>query len=320
MKLIDFETTRKIARGIQPIRFYEWVDDALRMKDSFQMPPKVPMRQKDGNNFGVMPCLWNDENLAMVKMIGRHTVRTGESRPAMMGDLLLYEADTGILKAVMDAEYITTIRTGAAAAHATVLYGKKGFKTIGLIGLGNIMAAYMEVLLEVMGEEQLTVKLYRHNGQEIRFYRKYKNCKNLSFRFCDDYDGVVRGSDIIVSAVTRVDSDFCPDDCYGQGCTVIPIMTLGFRNCDLSFDRVFADDVDQIRGFQNFNKFKSLRNTSDVLLGKATGRLDGKQRILVYNYGLALWDLYFAKKIYELADKDVPSIPYEYCKEKYFMG
>lgn len=36
----------------------------------------------------------------------------------MMGDILLYEADTGILKALLDAEYITTLRTGAVAAHS----------------------------------------------------------------------------------------------------------------------------------------------------------------------------------------------------------
>lgn len=36
----------------------------------------------------------------------------------MMGDILLYEADTGILEALLDAEYITTLRTGAVAAHS----------------------------------------------------------------------------------------------------------------------------------------------------------------------------------------------------------
>lgn len=38
----------------------------------------------------------------------------------MMGDMLIYEADSGILKAVMDAEYITTLRTGAVAAHSAL--------------------------------------------------------------------------------------------------------------------------------------------------------------------------------------------------------
>ena len=41
----------------------------------------------------------------------------------------------------MDVEYITTLRTGASAAHSVMMYAKKDFKTIGLFGLGNIMFA-----------------------------------------------------------------------------------------------------------------------------------------------------------------------------------
>lgn len=44
----------------------------------------------------------------------------GVQRSVMMGDMLIYEADSGILKAVMDAEYITTLRTGAVAAHSAL--------------------------------------------------------------------------------------------------------------------------------------------------------------------------------------------------------
>lgn len=43
----------------------------------------------------------------------------------MMGDMLIYEANSGILKDVMDAEYITTLRTGAVAAHSALVFGKK---------------------------------------------------------------------------------------------------------------------------------------------------------------------------------------------------
>ena len=57
----------------------------------------------------------------------------------MMGDMLIYEANSGILKDVMDAEYITTLRTGAVAAHSALVFGEKDFTTIGLLGLGNIM-------------------------------------------------------------------------------------------------------------------------------------------------------------------------------------
>ena len=52
-----------------------------------------------------------------IKVFGRPG---GVQRSVMMGDMLIYEADSGILKAVMDAEYITTLRTGAVAAHSAL--------------------------------------------------------------------------------------------------------------------------------------------------------------------------------------------------------
>jgi ornithine cyclodeaminase/alanine dehydrogenase-like protein (mu-crystallin family) len=103
-----------------------------------------------------------------------------------------------------------------------------------------------------------------------------------------------------------------------EGCTVIPIMTLGFQNCDLFFDKVFTDEIEQIRGFKYFDKFKSVSNTTDVLAGKRLGRENDKERILVYYYGLAVHDLYFATKILEKSE-NLGDMEYRYCKERYFV-
>lgn len=122
---------------------------------------------------------------------------------------------------------------------------------------------------------------------------------------------------MIISAVTQTTENFAPDECYKEGVTVIPICTLGFQNCDLFFDKVYTDEVEQIRGFKYFNQFKSLYNVSDVLDGMAPGRTSGKERILVYNYGIGIHDLYFAKKFYdEIQGKE---IEYNFCKRKYFI-
>lgn len=123
----------------------------------------------------------------------------------MMGDMLIYEADSGILKAVMDAEYITTLRTGVVAAYSALLFGKKGFNIIGLLGLGNIMTVCFETLLAKMkaeGEERnLTVKLYKHHGQEERFAKKFKDAENVHFIFwgCGQKPGSIMRSILAVS-------------------------------------------------------------------------------------------------------------------------
>lgn len=122
MKILDFETIRDAAQSMNPSIWYDWVDDALRHKSDFLMPPKSRMSQAYGDYYNIMPAMYEKDNLAMLKMIGRHNIKRGECRSTMMGDILLYEADTGILKALMDAEYITTLRTGVVAAHSAMLF------------------------------------------------------------------------------------------------------------------------------------------------------------------------------------------------------
>ena len=108
------------------------------------------------------------------------------------------------------------------------------------------------------------------------------------------------------------------DEYFKEGCTVIPICTMGFQNCDLFFDRVFTDEIEQIRGFKYFDHFAPVTtNVTDVLNGAAPGRTDNVQRILVYNYGFAIHDLVFAANL--LARAETPDTPYRYCRKKYFI-
>lgn len=141
--------------------------------------------------------------------------------------------------------------------------------------------------------------------------------ENITFIYCDTYEEAITNTDLVVSAVTKADKNFVADKCFKQGVTVIPICTLGFQNCDLFFDKVFTDEIEQIRGFKYFNKFKSVANVSDVLNLKKKGRENNEERIIVYNYGLGIHNLYFAKKFYELAD--VNDVNYSYPKSKYFI-
>ncbi|MEE1373910.1 MAG: ornithine cyclodeaminase [Clostridia bacterium] len=319
IKIFDFETCKALGNELPSELFYQWVDFALKEKEQFVMPVKTRIGQDHGDYYASMPCMYEKDNLVMAKMIGRHILKEGEQRSTMMSDLMLYEADTGVLKALMDCEYITTLRTGAAAAHSAMMYAKKDFKTVGLLGLGNIMFACIDVLMSQIQDREVTFKLYKYHDHEKRFMERFSKFTNITFELCDTYEETIRDSDLIISAVTRVTENFVSDDCYKEGCTVIPIMTLGFQNCDLFFDKVFADDIDQIRGFKYFDQFKSIENTTDVLNGTAPGRENDTERILVYNYGLAIHDLYFAAQLYNHANGTEQNIEYHYCKEKFFM-
>jgi ornithine cyclodeaminase/alanine dehydrogenase-like protein (mu-crystallin family) len=89
---------------------------------------------------------------------------------------------------------------------------------------------------------------------------------------------------------------------------VIPVHTRGFQNCDLFFDKVFADDTGHVKSFQYFDRFKQFAEVSDVLCGASGGRENNEERILVYNIGLAIHDIYFAHKIEAMLPKTAQTV------------
>ena len=74
----------------------------------------------------------------------------------------------------------------------------------------------------------------------------------------------------------------------------------GLQNCDTTFDRVFGDDTDHVKGFKYFSLYKDYNEIGEVLAGRDPGRKSQEQRIIDYNYGLALHDVVYASKIYNL--------------------
>lgn len=317
MKVYDFDLVKKWISNTNPQEWVKWVDFALRHKEEFVMPAKTRIDQAHGDYYAIMSAENLSLDVAMVKMIGRHSY--SGNRPGMLSDMLLYRAGTGELLGLMDGDYITTIRTGAVAAHSALLFAKSNFHIIGLIGLGNIMVATLKSLVSSpeMVDQKLTIKLYRHHGQENRFKQIFQEYKNINFKMCGTYSEVISNSELIFSAVTQTDENFADDCCFAEGCTVVPISTKGFQNCDLFFDKVFADEINQIRGFKYFSKFKSLANVSDVLTGERDGRSNDRERVLVYNYGLAIHDLFFAAQLLKRCEG--VSIPYQLPSNKFYM-
>lgn len=147
----------------------------------------------------------------------------------------------------------------------------------------------------------MLIKLYRYKNQAEQFISRYNNYNNLRFSIEDNIEDIISNSDIIISCVTYTEDNFASDEFYKEGCTVIPVHTRGFQNCDLFFDKVYGDDTGHVEGFRYFKQFKQFAEVSDVLLGKKKGRENDSERILVYNIGLAMHDVYIANKYYLVA-------------------
>ena len=216
LKIITDEQIR--ALGIPLPSFYGWVVDSLKHKASSVLPPKTSLHSPGDIFFNTMPCILPYKNVEGVKMVNRYPGR----RPSIMGNIVLHNIATGELKAIMDAEYITSMRTGAVAAHSIKLLARQDYRTIGMIGLGATANATLDMLLAIEPGRVFTVKLYRYKDHAQRFMEKYCSNKQLQFIICDDYDSTIKGSDVIISCVTVATQNFCADDKYDPGAWSFP--------------------------------------------------------------------------------------------------
>lgn len=291
------------ALQLNPATCVEWVKEAFLMKDDIQMPAKLSVHPQGEDFITSMPCLLPESQGRKyfgIKMVSRIDGQV----PTLQSNIFLYDAKSGHLLAVVDGDWITAMRTGAVAALAAKTLQRKGNSTYSIMGLGNIGHAVGLCLAADNRDRQITFRLLRYKDQAERFVERLKDFDNVNFEIVNDKRTFAADADVLISAVTVATELLFPDDrLFRKGVTVIPVHVRGFQNCDLFFDKVFGDDTSQVSGFKYFNQFRQYDEFHHVLQGKNPGRTNDEERILSYNYGIALQDIFFASRIYERIQK-----------------
>lgn len=253
------------------------------------------MHLNDGIFFNVMPSIIPNKKIAGVKLVNRYPA----IKICLKSNLMLYDLDSGEIKAAMDANFITTKRTAAVAVHSINILAKKAYSIISFLGMGEIGKATLKCYLETTDTSNISVGILNYKGRANEIIQEFNNYNVKEWLIYDRYEDLARESDIIVSSVTFQEGDFANANIYKKGCLIVPIHTRGFMECDLTFDKVFCDDKSHVSGFKYYNSFEpKLAEISDVLLGVAKGRENDEERILCYNIGISLHDVALAEYIY----------------------
>ena len=314
MKVITFEDIKRL--NINTNTCLEWVEDALKNKEKAILPAKISIKPTPDSFLNVMPCVIPDKDrfVGGVKLVTRNP----KSEPSLNSEILLLDASTGEQLAILDGNWITAYRTAAVAIHSLLLFAKSNYKTIAVMGLGNIARVIFELLHDII-DRDVEVKLLEYKGQEKLFKEKFKNYEHYNFSIVKDTKDLVKGSDVVISCISYAEKDLCPDEYYEDGVLVLPVHTRGFMNCDLFFDKIYADDTNHVCHFGNFNKFKDFSEVVDVLNKKHEGRKNDKEKIMVYNIGIGMHDTYFALNIYNmLKDANLPEVDLKNPVEKFW--
>ena len=283
--------------NLSPEQCVEWVRDAFILKSECQLPAKMSVHPTGNDFFTTMPCLLPCEYRRFgAKVVSRIVGRV----PALKSDMMLFDSQSGELLAIVDCDWITAMRTGAVATLAIKTLRQSQASEYAFIGLGSTARATLTCLLNSCADEHLNIRLFRYKDQAERIIEEYGHYKNASFSIVDTTTELVKGADVVVSCITDASGLLVEDESlFKPGVLVVPVHTRGFQNCDTTFDKVFADDTDHVKGFKYFSEFREFHQLEEVLKGDVTGRANDSERILSYNIGLGLHDVLYASRIYD---------------------
>lgn len=287
-----------VALNISATECVDWVREAFIMKSECQLPAKISVHPTGNDFFTTMPCLLPKEYGRFgAKVVSRIVGRV----PALKSDMMLFDSNNGELLALVDCDWITAMRTGAVAALAIKTFRNSTAKEYAFIGLGSTARATLTCLLESCKDEQLNIRLFKYKDQAEKIANEYKHYPNAAFTIVDNTADLVRGADVVVSCITDASGLLVEDESlFKPGVLVVPVHTRGFQNCDTTFDKVYADDTDHVKGFKYFSEFKEFHQIEEVLKGEVKGRESDSERILSYNIGLGLHDVLYASRIYDM--------------------
>ena len=136
MSSVPFLSRRDVEAAVSPERALEAVRDAFvaYARGEWSMPPKVYVPAYPAGDFRAMPALGAGH--ALLKWVTSFPGNPARGLPTVTGLVLLSDASTGMLRAVLDAAAVTALRTGAAAVLAAETLGRSDAQTAAVVGAG----------------------------------------------------------------------------------------------------------------------------------------------------------------------------------------
>jgi len=296
------------------------VSDAIKdiLKDHSNkntlLEKKITLRSVNDSFFTAMPSGAKSINSFCNKTICRPEKNLNNT-PSVLGSLSLYDFETNKLKAVMDATWITSIRTGCVAALSALTYSRSSSNTISIMGMGNTAIATILFIEKLMPNIKI-VKILSYKDHFKRTCDRFKHT-GLIFEEINSVEELFKETDIIITCQTFSQDPFIKPEWLFDGMTAIPVHMRGWQECDQYFDKVFTDDYDHTKDW--LPKFSG--ELGEVLSLKKPGRTSDNEKIICYNYGISIEDLAVASVVFNKAieDEHIKTFIFDDYASRYFI-
>jgi ornithine cyclodeaminase len=153
----------------------------------------------DRNYFGVMPAALREPTAIGAKLVTVFHRNHERGLPSHLATILLFDADTGALAAVMDGRYITEARTAAVSAVSVRHLARPDASVLALIGSGVQARSHLEAIRHVrrLGDVRVWSPTAAHRE---RFAAEMSGAPGLRVRAVASAAAAADGADLVVLA------------------------------------------------------------------------------------------------------------------------
>jgi len=226
----------------------------------------------------------------------------------------LYSVLTGELLALIEADYMGQLRTGAASGVATKVLARKLAKVAAILGTGGQARTQLEAIHSVRMLDSVFV--YGRDPQRRNHFSE-EMCDRLGINVypAESSAAAVRTAEIICTATTSAHPVLNGAD-LAEGVHINAIGANHAHKQELDeaavarANLIFVDSLAQsqqeagdlvIPFSKQPQRWTSVHELSELVAGKVPGRANDAQITLFKSNGIAAWDLAVAERVYTLA-------------------
>lgn len=297
------------------------VEEVFRLhgQQRVQMPPKVYLELPRGD-IRAMPAYAEALGYAAIKNVNMHP--DNQQVPSIVGTLTLFDPDTGLPLAIMDATAITRLRTGAATGVATRLLARADAQVLSLIGAGNHAWTQLEAILAVRPRIEHVLIHDLDEARATQLALQATDRFGIVAQVARTAEEAVRPADILTT-LTPARSPVVQADWVRPGTHINAVGADAAGKQELASAltasaRIIVDDLEQARQSGEVNVPLSegvllptaiQAELGQLIAGSKSGRHKPTDITLFDSTGLALQDLACAAQVYRKLSAAAPRLP-----------
>jgi ornithine cyclodeaminase/alanine dehydrogenase-like protein (mu-crystallin family) len=191
------------AVGLSGTEVIAILDGAFRAKRAgdVEMPPKIGVHPREDAFIHAMPAYLSDSDAVGLKWVAGYPGNQPLGIPYIHGLLVLSDAGTGRPLAVMDATWITELRTAAASLLGIRALAGGAVESIGIIGCGRQGHVHLELAEQVLPTLRRVSLFDRHPERAEALAAAHPE---LDARVAAAVEEIGAGADVVVSSAAIV--------------------------------------------------------------------------------------------------------------------